>query len=196
MYEIILSRQAGRYLERLDRTAQQRIIDRLEQLAKNPRDLFTKPLTNAEGLRSSRVGTWRIVYRRWVPKDRRALPALRDPREPPDRDSLGTAHGTIPRRTSLTTSCMILPPVVVGRGPHESRGRTQQFQPGLEPVGVRPADRHHESQHASIGRSVSANASAVLARQRTGLHDDHHDIFRTRVLHTRWVRLWDGDSPQ
>ena len=63
MYEIILSRQAARYLERLDRTAQQRIIDRLEQLAKNPRDVFTKPLTNAEGLRSSRVGTWRIVYR-------------------------------------------------------------------------------------------------------------------------------------
>ncbi|PSR23491.1 MAG: hypothetical protein C7B45_02830 [Sulfobacillus acidophilus] len=63
MYEIILSRQAARYLERLDRMAQQRIIDRLEQLAKNPRDLFTKPLTNAEGLRSSRVGTWRIVYR-------------------------------------------------------------------------------------------------------------------------------------
>lgn len=36
MYEIILSRQAARYLERLDRTVQQRIIDRLEQLAKNP----------------------------------------------------------------------------------------------------------------------------------------------------------------
>ena len=38
------------------------VIDRLEQLAKNPRDLFTKSLTNAEGLRSTRVGTWRIVY--------------------------------------------------------------------------------------------------------------------------------------
>ncbi len=63
MYEIILSRQAARYLERLDRTAQQRIVDRLEQLAKNPLGPFTKPLTNAEGLRSSRVGTWRIVYR-------------------------------------------------------------------------------------------------------------------------------------
>ena len=63
MYEIILAWQATRYLEHLDRTTQQRIIDRLEQLAKNPRDLFTKPLTNAEGLRTSRVGTWRIVYR-------------------------------------------------------------------------------------------------------------------------------------
>lgn len=63
MYEIILSRQAAHYLERLDRTAQQRIVDRLEQLAGNPLGPFTNPLTNAEGLRWSRVGTWRIVYR-------------------------------------------------------------------------------------------------------------------------------------
>ena len=63
MYEVVLSRQAARYLERVDRTAQQRIVDRLEQLAEDPWGPFTKPLTNADGLRSSRVGTWRIVYR-------------------------------------------------------------------------------------------------------------------------------------
>ncbi len=63
MYEIILSRQASRYLSRLDRTTQQRIVRRLDQLAEDPLGPFTKPLTNAEGLRSSRIGTWRIVYR-------------------------------------------------------------------------------------------------------------------------------------
>ncbi len=63
MYEIVLSRQAARYLGRLDRTSQQRVVDRLEQLAEKPMGPFTKPLTNAEGLRSSRIGTWRIVYR-------------------------------------------------------------------------------------------------------------------------------------
>lgn len=63
MYEIILSRQAASYLTRLDQTAQHRIVSRLEQLAENPLGPLTKPLTNAEGLRSSRVGTWRIVYR-------------------------------------------------------------------------------------------------------------------------------------
>lgn len=63
MYEIVLSRQAAGYLGRLDRTSQQRIVDRLEQLADSPMGPFTKLLTNAEGLRSSRVGTWRIVYR-------------------------------------------------------------------------------------------------------------------------------------
>lgn len=63
MYDIILSRQASRYLDRLDRTAQNRIVDRLDQLAEDPLGPFTKPLTNAEGLLSSRVGTWRIVYR-------------------------------------------------------------------------------------------------------------------------------------
>ena len=36
MYEIILSRQAARYVERLDQTAQLRIVNRLEQLAKTP----------------------------------------------------------------------------------------------------------------------------------------------------------------
>lgn len=50
MYEIVLSRQAVRYLERLDRTSQRRLVGRLEPLAENPLGPFTKPLTNAEGL--------------------------------------------------------------------------------------------------------------------------------------------------
>jgi hypothetical protein len=57
MYEIILSRHAARYLARLDRMAQLRIVDRLEQLTENPLGSFTKPLTNAEGPRSGRVGS-------------------------------------------------------------------------------------------------------------------------------------------
>jgi mRNA interferase RelE/StbE len=63
MYDVILSRQAARYLDHLDRITQQRMIARLEQLAEDPCGPLTKPLTNAEGLRSTRVGTWRIVYR-------------------------------------------------------------------------------------------------------------------------------------
>ena len=63
MYEVVLSRQAVRYLHRLDRSAQQRILVRLEQLAQEPFGALTKPLTNAAGLWSTRIGTWRIVYR-------------------------------------------------------------------------------------------------------------------------------------
>jgi mRNA-degrading endonuclease RelE of RelBE toxin-antitoxin system len=39
------------------------MVSRLEQLAEDPYGPFSKPLTNAEGLRASRVGTWRVVYR-------------------------------------------------------------------------------------------------------------------------------------
>lgn len=34
-----------------------------EQLTESPFGPFTKPLTNAQGLRSARVGTWRTVCR-------------------------------------------------------------------------------------------------------------------------------------
>lgn len=59
MYDIILLGQAeplsGPTL--LMGWAQNRIVDRLDQLVEDPLGPFTKPLTNAEVLRLSRVGT-------------------------------------------------------------------------------------------------------------------------------------------
>lgn len=61
-YEIRIARQAERYIRRLDRRAQERIMRRLAQLADNPRGPYTKPLTNAAGRWVSRVGDWRIIF--------------------------------------------------------------------------------------------------------------------------------------
>jgi mRNA interferase RelE/StbE len=63
-YEIRLSNRAARDLDGLDRRARQRIDGRLEQLAADPSDRrFSKELTNQRGLRSSRVGGWRIIFK-------------------------------------------------------------------------------------------------------------------------------------
>ena len=61
-YELRIACQAERYLRRLDRPAQDRIVRRLAQIAENPRGPYTKPLTNAAGRRTSRVGGWRISF--------------------------------------------------------------------------------------------------------------------------------------
>ncbi|HUG15256.1 MAG TPA: type II toxin-antitoxin system RelE/ParE family toxin, partial [Thermomicrobiales bacterium] len=61
-YDVRISDRAFSYLERLDRSTQHRILDRLEQIASDPFGYYTKPLSNARGMRSSRVGNWRIVF--------------------------------------------------------------------------------------------------------------------------------------
>lgn len=61
-YDVRIAERAFSYLERLDRRTQQRILDRLEQIASDPYGYYTKPLSNARGQRSSRVGNWRIVF--------------------------------------------------------------------------------------------------------------------------------------
>ena len=61
-YELRITRQAERYVRRLDRRSQERIVRRLAQLAEDPRGPYTKPLTNAAGRWASRVGGWRIIY--------------------------------------------------------------------------------------------------------------------------------------
>ena len=61
-YEVRIARQAQRYLVRLDRRVQSRIIRRLEQLGEDPRGSYAKPLTNAAGRWVSRVGDWRIIF--------------------------------------------------------------------------------------------------------------------------------------
>jgi mRNA interferase RelE/StbE len=61
-YEVRVARQAELYLRRLDHSTRDRILARLDQIAENPFGLNTKPLTNSAGLRSSRVGGYRIVF--------------------------------------------------------------------------------------------------------------------------------------
>ena len=61
-YQVRLSNRAAKDLDRLDRLAQHRVLNRLDQLAEAPGDpRFSSPLTNQGGLRKSRVGGWRII---------------------------------------------------------------------------------------------------------------------------------------
>ncbi|MDI3299035.1 MAG: type II toxin-antitoxin system RelE/ParE family toxin [Bacillota bacterium] len=60
---IELTYEAEKDLDRLDRTTERRIRRRLRELADAPFDLrLSKPLVGLEGLRSSRVGDWRILF--------------------------------------------------------------------------------------------------------------------------------------
>jgi len=62
-YELEPSHQAASYYRRLDARAEPRIRQRLADIQRDPYDpRLTKPLTNAAGGRSARVGGWRIVY--------------------------------------------------------------------------------------------------------------------------------------
>lgn len=62
-YEVRLHRSAAAYLTRLDRRNQERMRDRLRLLANDPFDTqHSKPLAGESGRRSSRVGSWRIIF--------------------------------------------------------------------------------------------------------------------------------------
>lgn len=61
-YEIRLSRRADSYLNRLDRSAEQRVINRLNELSVDPFGRHSKSIRNTGGLRSSRVGDPRFIY--------------------------------------------------------------------------------------------------------------------------------------
>ncbi len=61
-HEVRLSKDAARYLERLRREDQGRMVRRLEQIAADPTGPHSKPLTSARGFRSARVGDWRILF--------------------------------------------------------------------------------------------------------------------------------------
>ena len=57
------SDEARKYFRRLDQPTQRRIVDRAEELQMDPFDpRISKPMTEASGKRSSRVGGWRIIY--------------------------------------------------------------------------------------------------------------------------------------
>ena len=62
-YQAKLSREAVKRLERLDQATYTRIERRLYELKANPYDpRISKPLTGSEGMHSSRVGDWRVLY--------------------------------------------------------------------------------------------------------------------------------------
>jgi mRNA interferase RelE/StbE len=61
-YEVRLSRRAATYLRRLDERTRHRIVQRLDQIAGDPYGPHSKALTNVAGLRSARVGDYRIVF--------------------------------------------------------------------------------------------------------------------------------------
>lgn len=59
-FEVRLSRDAADYLRRVAAPTRERLLRRLRELADDP-FARSKPLTNAEGRRSSRVGALRII---------------------------------------------------------------------------------------------------------------------------------------
>ena len=59
----IISQEATKAIDRLDRKTERRIQSRLDELTPNPfAERVSKPVTTFEGLRVSRVGDWRIFY--------------------------------------------------------------------------------------------------------------------------------------
>jgi mRNA interferase RelE/StbE len=61
-FELRLSRDAERYVERLDTPTRARIINRLNQIASDPFGPITKPLEGHHGMRAARVGGYRIIF--------------------------------------------------------------------------------------------------------------------------------------
>ena len=61
-YTVRLSRNAEHAIRRLTHSDRARVIQRLEQIAAEPRGRAGKALTNAPGYHSSRVGDWRIIF--------------------------------------------------------------------------------------------------------------------------------------
>jgi mRNA interferase RelE/StbE len=62
-YRVVLSREAEKTLDRLDRPTERRIRARLIQLADDPFDpRLSTALTERAGVRKSRVGGWRILF--------------------------------------------------------------------------------------------------------------------------------------
>jgi mRNA interferase RelE/StbE len=70
-FEVRLSRSAVRYLERVPRDAQVRVVARLDQVAAEPFGPHTKPLAGPGDRRAARVGALRIVFT--VDPDRRIV---------------------------------------------------------------------------------------------------------------------------
>ena len=71
-YRVVIAHEAEKALDRMDRVAERRIRARLVQLAANPFDpRLSASLTERSGVRKSRVGGWRILFK--VDRDQRIL---------------------------------------------------------------------------------------------------------------------------
>lgn len=63
IFEIVLPAAVAKILDGLDRPTNERLRKRLRQLAAGPVDpQFSKALAQPKGLRSARVGDWRILF--------------------------------------------------------------------------------------------------------------------------------------
>ena len=60
-FAVAVSPEPRRYLQKLDHQTQQRFLRKLHDLSKDP-FLHTKALRGLEGLRSARVGGWRVIF--------------------------------------------------------------------------------------------------------------------------------------
>jgi mRNA interferase RelE/StbE len=81
-YIVELTSEAERELNRLDRTAERRIRERLKDLAPDPYSpRLSKPLKMFPGTRSARVGDWRVLYEISEPKRLMRVTAVRPRRE-------------------------------------------------------------------------------------------------------------------
>ena len=65
---IVYSRGALKALRRIDRRTAERIVLKIEQLARDPESLANNvtAMKGGEGLMRLRVGDWRVIYRDWV----------------------------------------------------------------------------------------------------------------------------------
>jgi mRNA interferase RelE/StbE len=62
-HEIHLARPVVKVLDRVDKPTEDRLRKRLKELGEDPYSTrISKVLVSEEGLRSSRVGSWRILY--------------------------------------------------------------------------------------------------------------------------------------
>jgi len=61
-YTLVISPKLLKKLEKLDKATKERIADSINEILKNPEKF--KPLRyELKGLRSARIGKWRIIYR-------------------------------------------------------------------------------------------------------------------------------------
>ena len=62
MYEIIVEPPAERFIKSLKKDEQKKLLDKIEALSENPR-LGKELVGRLSGLRSLRVGVYRVIYR-------------------------------------------------------------------------------------------------------------------------------------
>lgn len=63
IYSVLLAREAEKILDRLDLPTVRRLRTRLKQLAADPYDpRLSAPLKERDGVRKSRIGSWRILF--------------------------------------------------------------------------------------------------------------------------------------